>query len=261
MTPESVTPQSGVAVALNVIGIGPGGARQLTLQAVDAIAATDVFLILDKGDRTSALTAVRQQMLDAHARPGHLAIAVPDPPRDRNPVDYEAEVRRWHAARVDAIDAALTEHLPDGGTAAFLVWGDPALYDSTLRITDALADRRPLTVDVVPGVTSASALTAAHGIVAHAVGEPILTTTGRRLASTPDGADLNQIVMLDSALAFRDTAHPDDYVYWGACLGTADQVLVSGRVGDVSDEIAETRAELRARLGWVMDIYLLRTRR
>lgn len=245
-------------VVLRVIGIGPGGPRQITLEAVDAIAATDVFLILDKGERTAELTAVRQQMLHAHAREGHRVVPVPDPPRDRNPADYEAEVRRWHAARVDVIDEALTEHLPDGGSAAILVWGDPALYDSTLRITDALGRRRDLTVEVVPGVTSASALTAAHGIVAHAVGEPIFTTTGRRLAATPAGADLNQIVMLDSALAFRETAQPDDIVYWGAYLGTEHQIIVSGRVGDVTDEIVAKRAEARERLGWIMDIYLLR---
>ncbi len=248
-------------LTLRVIGIGPGGARQITLEAVDAIAATDVFLLLDKGDRTSELTAVRTRMLDAHARAGHRVVVVPDPPRDRNPSDYEAEVRRWHAARVDAVGAALDEHLPDGGSAAFLVWGDPALYDSTLRITDRLVAARPeLDVAVIPGVTSASALTAAHGIVAHGIGEPITTTTGRRLASTPPGADLNQIVMLDSALAFRETASPDDIVYWAAYVGTEHQILVSGRVADVTDEIVRKRAEARDRLGWIMDIYLLRRR-
>ncbi len=244
---------------LRVIGIGPGGPRQITLQAVDAIAATDVFLLLDKGDRTAELTAVRTRMLDAHARADHRVVVVPDPPRDRKPDDYEAEVRRWHSERVEALGAALDENLPDGGSAAILVWGDPALYDSTLRITDRLAEQRDdLTVEVIPGVTSASALTAAHGIVAHGVGEPITTTTGRRLATTPAGADLNQIVMLDSALAFRETASPDDVVYWAAYVGTDDQILVSGRVGDVTGEIVAKRAEARERLGWIMDIYLLR---
>ena len=246
---------------LRVIGIGPGGPRQITLEAVDAIAMTDVFLILDKGERTAELTAVRTRMLDAHARAGHRVVVVADPPRDRNPDDYEAEVRRWHTARVDAIGAALDDNLPAGGNAAILVWGDPALYDSTLRITDRLVDRRAdLTIEVIPGVTSASALTAAHGVVAHGVGEPITTTTGRRLASTPEGADLNQIVMLDSALAFRETASPDDLVYWAAYVGTDDQILVSGRVGDVTDEIVAKRAEARERLGWIMDIYLLHKR-
>ncbi|MFC3241905.1 precorrin-6A synthase (deacetylating) [Gordonia humi] len=249
-------------MTLRVIGIGPGGPRQITLEAVDAIAETDVFLILDKGERTAELTAARRQMLDAHAAPGHAVVAVADPPRDRNPADYEAEVRRWHAARVDAIDAALVEHLPDGGNAAILVWGDPALYDSTLRITDALAARRgDLTVEVIPGVTSVSALTAAHGIVAHGIGEPMFTTTGRRLSDTPAGADLNQFVMLDSSLAFRETAAPDDLVHWGAYVGTEHQILVSGRVGDVTDEIVARRAEARERLGWIMDVYLLQKRR
>ena len=30
------------------------------------------------------------------------------------------------------------------GTAAFLVWGDPSLYDSTIRVVDRLAERMPL---------------------------------------------------------------------------------------------------------------------
>ncbi|EGD54643.1 precorrin-6A synthase (deacetylating) [Gordonia neofelifaecis] len=246
-----------------MIGIGPGSPRQITLEAVDAIAATDVFFVLDKGSRTSELTALREGMLAAHAAPGHRLVAVPDPPRDRSPADYEAEVRRWHTARVDAVEAAVADHLRPGETGGFLVWGDPALYDSTLRILAQLAERdgREIDVEVIAGVTSASALTAAHGIVAHGVGEPILTTTGRRLASTPDGANLNQIVMLDSDLAFRATAAADDIVYWGAYLGTEHQILVSGRVADVTAEIEEKRAEARTRLGWIMDIYLLQKAR
>ncbi|MFT3659932.1 MAG: precorrin-6A synthase (deacetylating) [Gordonia sp. (in: high G+C Gram-positive bacteria)] len=252
-----------LAITLRVIGIGPGGPRQITLEAVDAIAATDVFFLLDKGSRVAQLTDARQDLLDRYARAGHRVVTVVDPPRDRNPDDYRAEVLRWHTARVDALEAAIGEHLRDGGSGAFLVWGDPALYDSTLRLTGQLAARigPGLTVEVIPGVTSPSALTAAHGIVAHDVGEPVLITTGRRLAETPPGADRNQIVMLDSHLAFTETAAPDDQVYWGANLGTPEQVLISGRVGDVADEITRVRVELRERTGWVMDVYLLRRAR
>ncbi|MFT4087131.1 MAG: precorrin-6A synthase (deacetylating) [Gordonia sp. (in: high G+C Gram-positive bacteria)] len=248
------------ALTLRVIGIGPGGPRQLTLEAVDAIAATDVFVLLDKGARVDDLAAARQALLDAHAAPGHRVVVVDDPPRDRDPADYRAEVRRWHTARVDAIETALREHVADGQSAAFLVWGDPALYDSTLRIVDQLAERDALTLDVavIPGVTSASALTAAHRMVAHGIGEPILITTGRRLAQTPPGADLNQIVMLDSHLAFAETASDDDEVFWGAYLGTEHQLLRGGRVGDVAAEIAQVREQARAEHGWIMDIYLLR---
>lgn len=249
-------------ITLRVIGVGPGDPRQITLEAVDAIAATDVFLLLDKGSRVAQLTAARQDLLDRYAPDGHRVVVVDDPPRDRSPADYEAEVRRWHGARVDALAAAITDSVDDGASCAFLVWGDPALYDSTLRLVDQLVAGTDLelAVEVIPGVTSASALTAAHGIVAHDIGEPVLLTTGRRLAQREAGADdvPNRIVMLDSHLTFRETAAPDDEIFWGANLGTPQQILLSGRVGDVTEEIDQARTRLRAETGWVMDIYLLR---
>uniref|UniRef100_UPI003D90B53B precorrin-6A synthase (deacetylating) n=1 Tax=Gordonia sp. B7-2 TaxID=3420932 RepID=UPI003D90B53B len=246
-------------ITLRVIGIGPGGPRQITLQAIDAMADVDVFVMLDKGSAKGGLLQVRRDILDQHA-PGRTVLELADPPRDRHPADYDAEVRRWHEARALLIETALRAELADGGVAAFLVWGDPALYDSTLRIVDDLS-RRPgldLDVEVIPGVTSASALTAAHGILANRVGEPIHITTGRRLADTPPGADTNQIVMLDGDLSFRQTADPDDHIWWGAYLGTDDEILISGTVGEVSDEIVAVRAQARERIGWIMDIYLLR---
>ncbi|NED67354.1 precorrin-6A synthase (deacetylating), partial [Streptomyces sp. SID10244] len=62
-------------------------------------------------------------------------------------------------------------------------------------------------------------------------------TTGRRLGDTPHGADTNQIVMLDGTLAFRRIADPDDHIWWGAYVGTDDQILISGRVADVAEQI------------------------
>jgi precorrin-6A synthase len=37
-----------------------------------------------------------------------------------------------------------------------------------------------------------------------------------------------------------------------------EEVLIRGPVAEVTDEILQARADLRARHGWVMDIYLLR---
>ena len=50
----------------------------------------------------------------------------------------------------------------------------------------------------------------------------------------------------------------DTRIWWGAYLGTPDELLVSGTVGDVGEKIALLRADARARLGWIMDTYLLR---
>ncbi len=246
---------------LRIIGIGPGDPRQVTIEAIDAMTGVDTFFLLAKAATTESLVGVREQICDRHLGPGNYRfVEIPDPPRDRQPDDYDGEVRRWHDERASRIEAALAVELADDGIGGILVWGDPGLYDSTLRIADAIVDRGrlPLLIEVVAGVTSASALTAAHRILMNRIGEPIHITTGRRLATTPDGADGNQVVMLDADCTFRRTADAGDHIWWGAYLGTPDEILLSGTVGEVGEQIAASRAQARARHGWIMDIYLLR---
>lgn len=252
---------------LRVIGIGPGDPRQITVQAIDAMQDVDAFFVLDKAaSRGNAavkqsLVGLRREICDRYIRSGTARfVEVDDPPREQDPVDYEAEVRRWHTARTTRIEQALTAEIGVDGIAGILVWGDPALYDSTLRIVDEIRDRGTLAlnVEVIPGVTSPAALTAAHQILANRIGEPIHITTGRRLADTPEGAAANQIVMLDADCTFLRTASPSDQIWWGAYLGTPQQILISGTVGEVGRQIAETRAEAREQNGWIMDVYLLR---
>lgn len=248
---------------LRLIGIGPGDPNLLTLAAVDAIAATDVFLLIDKGASTGELADIRRDMLTRFAGSDHREVTVPDPPRDRDPADYDAEVRRWHGERARRLYAALTGSVPADGSGAILVWGDPALYDSSMRLADdmvatAAAAGERLDVEVIPGVTSVSALTASVRVPVNRIGEPIHITTGRRLAQTPVGADRNQVVMLDAHCTFRETANADDLIWWGAYLGTDHEVVIAGEVGQVGEQIAATRERLRAEYGWIMDIYLLR---
>ena len=47
-------------------------------------------------------------------------------------------------------------------------------------------------------------------------------------------------------------------IYWGAYLGTEDEILVSGTLRDVIGDIERARREARERKGWIMDSYLLR---
>jgi precorrin-6A synthase len=176
-------------------------------------------------------------------------------------------VTDWHAARAELIAAALEAELGPDGVGAFLVWGDPSVYDSMLRIVDRVQALG--TVDfgctVIPGVTSVQALAAAHRIPLNRIGEPIHVTPARRLAELPepglpDGLD-SAVVMLDSGFTAAGFAERDLSVFWGAYLSTADEVLISGPLAEVADEITETRARLRARHGWIMDSYLLRRER
>ena len=245
---------------LLVIGIGAGDPDHVTVQAIKAMNLVDVFFVLDKGAAKDDLVRVRRQILAEHVSRPHRVVEVQDPPRDRNPADYRAAVDDWHEARAALYERTILEELDEDGCGAFLVWGDPSLYDSTLRIVERVLDRGavPLTYDVVPGITSVQALTARHRIVLNRVGEPVTITTGRRLAGMPAGQD-DVVVMLDGEEAFRRVGGDVD-IWWGAYLGTPDEVLRSGRLADVREDISRTRAEARARKGWIMDTYLLRRR-
>ena len=98
---------------------------------------------------------------------------------------------------------------------------------------------------------------ARHGVRLNGIGGSVLIATGRRLAAGGPAEAEGVVVMLDGDPTF---AHldPDLTIHWGAYLGSPDEILVSGRLGDVGDEIRRVRAAARARHGWIMDLYLLR---
>ena len=139
-----------------------------------------------------------------------------------------------------------------GGTCAFLVWGDPSLYDGTIRIVRELG----VDFDVLPGISAPQVLAARHGIVLHEVGQPVHVTTARRLRADVAAGQRNVVVMLTSGVdldGFEDWS-----IWWGANLGGAGERLVSGRVRDVVGSITEAREAAKAEAGWVMDLFLLR---
>ncbi|GAA2485766.1 precorrin-6A synthase (deacetylating) [Terrabacter carboxydivorans] len=256
---------------IRIIGIGMGDPLQVTGEAARALATVDVFLVADKGEVKSDLVAARQAVCDALIPAAHAyrVVEVPDPRRgpdaERDDTAYDRGVRNWHAARVDAY-AELIESLPDSETTVgFLVWGDPAFYDSTIRVVDALVQRwaaEGLEVDhdVIAGISAPQLLAARHRIPLNRIGAPIHITTGRRLVDEYDPALGDVVVMLDGHLACAELAqaHPDVELYWGAYLGTPDELLVHGPLAQVVDEVRRVRDEARERHGWVMDTYLLR---
>ncbi|WP_226346321.1 precorrin-6A synthase (deacetylating) [Agilicoccus flavus] len=248
---------------LRIIGIGAGDPGFVTVEAVEALREVEAFFVLDKPGPASDLTRAREAIVDRFVPddPGRL-VYVPDPPRDRDPADaaaYEAAVVAWRDERVRRLRAAIEGELGPDGVGGFLVWGDPSLYDGTIRmVEDLLAGGLEADHDVVAGVSAVHALTARHRIPLNRVAGAVQITTGRRLAQAwPDGVD-DVVVMLDSHLECRAYADDDVDVYWGAYLGTPDELLVSGRLGEVLPEIERVRAQARERHGWVMDTYLLR---
>lgn len=249
-----------------VIGIGAGNPDHVTMQAVEALNAASVFFVVDKGEDKSGLLAVREEICRRFIRDqdAYRIVEIEEPERDRStmPADrYTGVIADWHEARAERFEQAILRELPSEGTGAFLVWGDPSLYDSTLRIIDRILARGQVEFDydVIPGITAIQALTAAHRIPLNRIGEPIHVTTGRRIAADgiPDGLD-SAVVMLDAGFAAAELDEPDLEVFWGAYLSTADEALVAGRLGEVATEIEHTKAALKAAHGWIMDTYLLR---
>lgn len=240
---------------LYVIGIGAGDPDQVTMQAVKAIRQVDVFFVIGKGADKQELVDVRTAILDEYTDRPYRLVEISDPPRDRAPADYQETVRDWHERRSLLLEEAFSA---TDGVGAILVWGDPALYDSTLRMVERVMARGAQAFDytVIPGVTSVHALAARHRTVLHRIGEPVHITTGRRLREEGLGPG-STVVMLDADCAFTTTP-ADTLIWWGAYLGMPDETLLSGRVGDIGGEIVARRGELRARKGWIMDIYLLR---
>lgn len=240
---------------IHVIGIGAGNPDYLTVQAIEALNDTQVFFAMDKGEAKSDLVALRREICARFIRePGYRFVELPDPKRSTG-ADYREGVTDWHNARARVWAAAIAGELGPDGVGAFLAWGDPSLYDSTLRILAAIKAELEFTFDVIPGITAVQALTARHRIPLNEVGEPVLVTTGRRLRE--HGLAGSAVVMLDGDCSFQ-VCPPDTRIWWGAYLGTADELLVSGTVGEVGPRIAALRAEARARHGWIMDTYLLR---
>jgi precorrin-6A synthase len=241
--------------ALDLIGIGTGNPDHLTLQAIKALNAADLVLIPQKGADKADLAELRRAICRQVITNPAVKIAEFDlPKRDAANPDYRQGVDDWHDAIAKVWRATIAAH-GDPARVALLVWGDPSLYDSTLRI----AARLTLSVTVVPGITSVQGLTAAHGIPLNEIGAAVTFLTGRQLADTgwPDSAD-TLVVMLDGKCSFQTVDPAGIFIWWGAYVGMAEQIILSGPLASIGPTIVATRAEAREKHGWIMDIYLLR---
>ncbi len=242
-----------------IIGIGAGDPDHLTVQAIRALNRADVLFIPDKGEEKADLRRLRTEICERFIeRAGYRTVGYVVPRRGEAGEDYRGSVADWHARLVAAHSAMIERELQDGQCGAFLVWGDPAFYDSTLRIIERIvAGGLPLDYEVIPGISAIQALAARHRIALNRIGEPVLVTTGRRLADSPD---TDAVVMLDGEQAFARVAPDDLDIFWGAYLGTTDEILIAGPLAEIRGEIERVRKQAREAKGWIMDTYLIRRR-
>ncbi|MEG0860116.1 MAG: precorrin-6A synthase (deacetylating) [Pseudomonas sp.] len=243
---------------LLLIGIGPGNPRQITFEAVDALNRAQVFFVLDKGTVKDELLQLRKGILERYVQHAdYRLVQVEDPQRDGAASDYVGAVHDWHQKRATLYAQLIESELAEGECGAFLLWGEPTLYDSTLRILDLVQARGiGIELEVIPGISSVQALAARHRIALNRIGEPLTVLPGRRLGEQAQIDNL--VVMLDGQCAFAALDDPELLIYWGAYLGTADEILIAGPLHAVRAQILAQRELARARKGWIMDTYLLR---
>ena len=244
-------------IDLWLIGIGTGNPDHVTFQAAEAIQKADLILIPRKGPNKADLADIRHQIIAkvaAEALPRVIEFDIPVRKADGNYLDGVSD---WHDAIAIVWQQTITLHEADNKRVALLVWGDPSLYDSTLRIADRLEPKPNITV--IPGITSLQVLTAAHAIPINRIGAPFTVTTGRKLRENgwPEGAD-TIAVMLDGECSFQYLEAENFEIWWGAYVGMPEQILLSGKLHEIRDTIVNYRAESREKHGWIMDIYVLR---
>jgi precorrin-6A synthase len=246
-----------------VIGIGAGNPDYVTMQAINALNQVDVFFVMDKGQEKEDLVRLRREICERYIKDrSYRIVETVDPPRDRKPSSYEPVVRAWHDQRAELYERLIAEELGDDECGAFLVWGDPSLYDSTLRIIDQIIARGTITFEyeVIPGISAIQALAAKHKIALNRIGKSVHITTGRKIAEgLPNDID-DVIVMLDADCSFKKLGDSELDIYWGAYVGTEDEILMAGNLRELTDDIERVRSEAKARKGWIMDTYLLRKR-
>jgi precorrin-6A synthase len=246
---------------VSVVGIGAGDPEHVTVQAINTLNAIDVIFMVDKGEQKRELIELREKICARYiTNSGYRVVTAADPPRDRGAAAYRSAVDDWRHRRAEIYERLIAAELGEDGHGAFLAWGDPAIYDSTVHVLDEVLARGAVGFElrVIPGISSIQALAARHRVSLTRTGRPVHLMTGRLLADGfPENAD-DVVVMLDAGCAFTELDAGDLEIFWGAYVGSSDEILISGRVDEVGPQIVAAREAARARHGWIMDSYLLR---
>ena len=247
---------------LVLIGIGTGNPEHMTVEGIRALNAADLVLVPRKGAAKDDLAELRREICARYLENAATRVVEFDLPVRDAAGPYRAGVEDWHRAIAASYRALIERHAGPESRVALLVWGDPSLYDSTLRILGHLRGMgMGFEHSVVPGITSLQALAAGHRVALNEVGGEVRIVTGRQLREkgAPEG-EATLVVVLDGDCAFRGLDPEGWEIFWGAYLGMPEQILVAGPLAEVAERIARLRAEARAAHGWIMDTYLIRRR-
>ncbi len=136
------------------VGVGPGAPDLLTLRAVRVLESVDVLALPRSSDfGASVAWQIIEPTIGKRAAQERLRLTFP---MSKDP----ANVRPC----VDAATQAICERLIEGRSVAFVTEGDPSLFSTFGYLRQQAILRLPdLAVEVVPGVTSVTAVAAVGG--------------------------------------------------------------------------------------------------
>lgn len=214
------------------VGIGPGDPELITLKAARLIAEADVIAYhagtgKQSMARSIAADLIREGVLEEELR-YPVTTGMTDHPRG------------YYGALADFYDECserLEAHLAAGRTVVVLAVGDPLFFGSFMYVHDRLSPRYP--TEVVPGITSLSAATAAvaTGLCRHEDTLTVLPGTlavpelARRLADT-DAAIIMKLGRTFAGVreALRQAGMLERAVYVERASGAGELVLPAAEV-------------------------------
>ncbi|RZB29602.1 MAG: precorrin-6A synthase [Desulfobacteraceae bacterium Eth-SRB1] len=246
-----------------LIGIGPGNLDYLTVKAINTMKKADVFFLLEKRGRKEHedLLKIRKEILKKCLNRGtYRVVTAKIPERKKGSKSYKEGVKTWRQQKAEVVTELIKSKMKDGENGAFLVWGDPSLYDGHLEILQHILKQGAVNFEyeVISGITSVQILAEKHKIPLNRIGETIVITTGRRLKEYSPAEVVNVVVLLDSYSTFKHFKDADIDIYWGGYLGTDDEILFSGKLKDVIGDLQRIRKKAKKKKGWLMDTYILR---
>ncbi len=246
-----------------LIGIGPGNPDYLTVKAINIMKKVDVFFLVEKRgqEEYGDLLKIRKEILKRYLDKGtYRVVTAKIPERKKSGKSYKETVKTWRQQKAEVITELIKHKMKDGESGALLVWGDPSLYDGHLEIIQHILKKRTVNFEyeIIPGITSVQVLAEKHKIPLNRIGETIVITTGRRLKKYSPTEVINIVVLLDSYSTFKYFKDADIDIYWGGYLGTDDEILLSGKLKDIIEDLKKIRSEAKKKKGWLMDTYILR---
>lgn len=197
------------------VGVGPGDPELTTIKARRVIAASAVIAYFAaQRSRGNGLTVIEPLITESHEL---VRFTYPITTEAVGHATYEKTMADFY----DASASILASHLEDGRDVAVICEGDPFFYGSYMYIHQRLATRFP--TEVIPGVTSFAAASAAAGRPLVAMNETLTILSGvlppKQLRKALAGTDAAVVMKVGRNLsAVRDAAR--------ACGLASDAVYV-----------------------------------